>query len=70
MLVEGLGSLSLSPVALGGPAEVPRADDALTAPSLLWVASLDSEKDSDDEELAPWSPLAGSVHVEVVAAEP
>jgi hypothetical protein len=61
VLVEGLGSLSLSlsPAALGGPAEVPLADDELPAPSLLWVASLGSDEDDDDEELAPRSPLAG-----------
>jgi hypothetical protein len=70
VLVEGLGSLSMSPVASGGPAEVPCADEALKAPSLLWVASLDSDEDDDDEELVPQSPLAGSVHVEEVVADP
>ncbi|KAK1663422.1 hypothetical protein QYE76_051581 [Lolium multiflorum] len=72
VLVEGLGSLSLSlsPAALGGPAEVPLSDDVLPAPSLLWVDSLGSDEDDDDEELAPRSPLAGSVHVEEAPVAP
>jgi hypothetical protein len=46
--------LSLSAVALGDPAEVPLpAGDAMPALSLLWTASLGSDEDGDDEELAP-----------------
>ncbi|KAK1649921.1 hypothetical protein QYE76_067726 [Lolium multiflorum] len=59
VLVEGLGSLSLPPVALSGLAKVSLpADDAMLAPSLVWVASLCSDDDGDDEGLAPQPPLA------------
>nr|XP_051190172.1 uncharacterized protein LOC127303486 [Lolium perenne] len=61
LLVKGLGSLSLLSVALGGPAKVPLlAGGAMPALGSLWVASLDSDEDDDDEELAPRSPLASS----------
>lgn len=63
VLVEGLGSLSLPPVASGDPisADVPLpAGDVLPAPSLLWVASLSSNEDDDVEELAPQTPLAST----------
>ncbi|KAK1644447.1 hypothetical protein QYE76_062252 [Lolium multiflorum] len=71
VLVEGLGSLSLSPlpVASDGPVEVSCADAMMPAPSLLWVASLGSDDDDDDEVLAPQTPLAGSVHVVQAAVE-
>jgi hypothetical protein len=62
--------LSLSLVASGGPVVVPlHASDVMLVPSLLWNASLGTDEDDDDEELAPQSPLAsakgvvcGSVH--------
>jgi hypothetical protein len=55
VVVEGLGSLALSPATSGGSIfEVPiPASTALLPPSLLWVASLSSDEDDCDEVLAP-----------------
>ena len=56
MMVEGLGSLPLSPAALGGlvSLEVSFPADALQPIlGLIWYASLSSVKDDDNEELAP-----------------
>jgi hypothetical protein len=36
------------------------AGDALLAQDLLWVASVDSDEEEDDQELAPRSSLASS----------
>jgi hypothetical protein len=59
--VKGLGSLSLPQVASGGPAEVPLfAGDVLLTPGLLWVASLGSNEDDEDEELV--SAVAVGLH--------
>jgi hypothetical protein len=86
VVVEGLGSLSLSPAAMGGTvSEIsPPVGAMLPAPVLLLDASLRSDKDEDDEVLALQTPLvsvkgvgSGSVldtiemhHVEKVPAEP
>jgi hypothetical protein len=60
VIMEGLGFLSLLPDVSGGPvSEVPlRAGAALRASSQLWVASLSSDEDEDDDMLAPQTPLA------------
>ncbi|KAK1617775.1 hypothetical protein QYE76_023292 [Lolium multiflorum] len=64
VLVKGLGSLSLLSVASGGTTEVPLpADDALQDVGFIWVASLDLERDGNDEDLVPRSPLASSEDV-------
>jgi hypothetical protein len=86
VVVEGLGSLSLSPAtSRGSISEVPiPAGTTLLPSSLLWEASLSSDEDDCDEVLAPHTPLAspkgvvfGSVpsivderHDEKVPAEP
>jgi hypothetical protein len=55
MVVEGLGSLSLLPDVSEGPIYevLLRAGAPLPASSELWVASLSSKDDEDDEVLAP-----------------
>jgi hypothetical protein len=60
VIIVGLGFLSLLPDVSGGPvSEVPlRAGAGLQASSQLWVASLSSDEDDDDEMLAPQTPLA------------
>jgi hypothetical protein len=65
VVVEGLGSLSLSPAATGGTvSEVsPPVGAMLPARVLLWDASLSSDEDEDDEVLAPRTPF---VSVKVV----
>jgi hypothetical protein len=65
MIIEGLGFLSLMPDSSGGPvSEVPLRDGApLQASSQLWVASLSSDEDNDDEVLAPQTPLASAKDV-------
>jgi hypothetical protein len=62
VVVEGLGSLSLLPDVSGGPvSEVPLRDGAaLPVSSMLWVASLSSDQDDDDEVLVPPTPLAST----------
>jgi hypothetical protein len=62
VVVEGLGSLSLLPAALDDAvSEMPLPHGvALSAPSLLWVASLSSDEDDDDEVLVPQTPLASA----------
>jgi hypothetical protein len=80
VVVEGLGSLSLLQDVSGSPVcEVPlRAGAAMPALSELWVASLSSDDDEDDEVLASTKGVvAGSLldtvdvrHDEKVLAEP
>jgi hypothetical protein len=50
MLVKGIGSLSLSSVAVVVPL---RAGDAMPVPSLLCDGSLGSDEEDDGDELAP-----------------
>jgi hypothetical protein len=54
--------MSLLSAASGGPiSEVPLPTGATPpAPSLLWIASLSSDKDEDDEVLASQTPLASA----------
>jgi hypothetical protein len=64
MTVEGLGSLSLPPDALGGLVfEVPFPANQPPASSLLWDGSLSSDGDDGDEVLAPQTPLASAKDV-------
>jgi hypothetical protein len=65
VIVEGLGFLSLLTDATRGPvSKVPLCSGAvLPASSRLWVASLSSDEDDDDEVLAPQTPSASAKDV-------
>jgi hypothetical protein len=61
VVFEGLGSLSLLPAIDDVLFVMPLPDGvALSASSLLWVASLSSDEDNDDEVLAPRTQLASA----------